>query len=81
MIFPSGFAKNWMYSYAASILIPSPVISGTVGCSETITCAAGAGWRRKAVNANTRATVAALENNPVDILAHPDFSSRSISSR
>jgi putative hydrolase len=31
----------------------------------------GPGWRRKAVNANTRATVAALENNPVDILAHP----------
>lgn len=31
----------------------------------------GPGWRRKAVNANTEATIAALENNPVDILAHP----------
>lgn len=31
----------------------------------------GPGWRRKAVDANTKATVAALENNPVDILAHP----------
>lgn len=27
--------------------------------------------RRKAINANTEATVAALENNPVDILSHP----------
>jgi len=27
--------------------------------------------RLKAVNANTKATVAALENNPVDILSHP----------
>ncbi|MGE5543528.1 MAG: PHP domain-containing protein [Bacillota bacterium] len=27
--------------------------------------------RQKAVNANTKATVAALENNPVDILSHP----------
>ncbi len=31
----------------------------------------GPGWRQKAVEANTRATVAALENNPVDILSHP----------
>lgn len=29
------------------------------------------GRRQKAVNANTRAVVAALENNPVDILSHP----------
>ena len=31
----------------------------------------GPGRRRKAVNANTKATIAAMENNPVDILSHP----------
>jgi len=31
----------------------------------------GKGWRERAVAANTKATVMALENNPVDILSHP----------
>ncbi len=31
----------------------------------------GPTWRQKAVDANTKATIAALKNNPVDILSHP----------